>query len=256
MTVPESHPRHDSLQAREALVEGVEDGYVAQQGLIAHGRGEAFDYLIGEETSPPAEDQTRAAAAALVDADHAVISVNGNVAALCPDAVADLQAALGCSVEVNLFHRTDERVAKITDRLAQVGCSDVLGADPEARIPGLDSKRALVAEDGIYEADTVLVPLEDGDRTEALVAMGKTVVAIDLNPLSRTARRASVAVVDEVTRAMQNIETAADELDAEEAASALAAFDDEEARGRSLAHLRERLGRLADQAGSARSPTQ
>ena len=32
------------------------------------------------------------------------------------------------------------------------------------------------------KADTVLVPLEDGDRTEALVKMGKTVVAIDLNP--------------------------------------------------------------------------
>jgi hypothetical protein len=55
MTVPGSHPRHESLQAREALVEGVEDGYVAQQGLIAHGRGEAFDYLVGEETSPPAD---------------------------------------------------------------------------------------------------------------------------------------------------------------------------------------------------------
>ena len=46
----------------------------------------------------------------------------------------------------------------------------------------------------------VLVPLEDGDRCEALVAMGKTVLVVDLNPLSRTARTASVTIVDEVGR--------------------------------------------------------
>ena len=34
---------------------------------------------------------------------------------------------------------------------------------------------------------SILVPLEDGDRCEALVNMGKTVVVIDLNPLSRSA---------------------------------------------------------------------
>jgi 4-phosphopantoate--beta-alanine ligase len=252
MTVPESHPRHESLQAREALADGVEDGYVAPQGLIAHGRGEAFDYLIGEATSPPAQRQARAAAAALVDAENAVVSVNGNVAALCPAQVASLQRALGCGVEVNLFHRSDERVSKITDRLAAAGCTDVLGADPQARIPGLDSKRALVAEDGIYASDCVLVPLEDGDRTEALVAMGKTVVAVDLNPLSRTVRRASIAVVDEVTRALPAIEEAADDLTRDEAATVLDGFDNEQARADALDHIRQRLGRLADDARSPR----
>ncbi len=32
--------------------------------------------------------------------------------------------------------------------------------------------------------------------------MGKTVIAVDLNPLSRTARMASLTIVDEVTRAL------------------------------------------------------
>jgi 4-phosphopantoate--beta-alanine ligase len=52
------------------------------------------------------------------------------------------------------------------------------------------------------KADTVLVPLEDGDRTEALVKMGKIVVAIDLNPGSRTARSANITIVDNAIRAI------------------------------------------------------
>ena len=48
----------------------------------------------------------------------------------------------------------------------------------------------------------MLVPLEDGDRCEALVTAGKTVVTIDLNPLSRTSRTATLTVVDGLTRAL------------------------------------------------------
>ena len=51
----------------------------------------------------------------------------------------------------------------------------------------------------------LLVPLEDGDRCEALVAMGKTVIVIDLNPWSRSARSASVTIVDELTRVADNM---------------------------------------------------
>ena len=43
--------------------------------------------------------------------------------------------------------------------------------------------------------------MEDGDRCEALIALGKEVLVIDLNPLSRTARKATVTIVDEVSRA-------------------------------------------------------
>ena len=60
----------------------------------------------------------------------------------------------------------------------------------------------------MFSADVILVPLEDGDRCEALVAMGKIVIAIDLNPLSRTARRATLTIVDELTRALPNITSA------------------------------------------------
>ena len=52
-------------------------------------------------------------------------------------------------------------------------------------------------------ADVVLVPLEDGDRTEALKKMGKTVIVFDLNPLSRTAQKADITIVDNVTRGMR-----------------------------------------------------
>ncbi|MFQ5815743.1 MAG: hypothetical protein ACE5G7_04525, partial [Candidatus Hydrothermarchaeaceae archaeon] len=52
--IPKEHPRYESLKQREALVEGYEEGITAIAGLIAHGRGEAFDYLIGERTIPPA----------------------------------------------------------------------------------------------------------------------------------------------------------------------------------------------------------
>ena len=51
----------------------------------------------------------------------------------------------------------------------------------------------------------VLVPLEDGDRCEALVAAGKQVLVIDLNPLSRTSMTATVTIVDEVSRASSKL---------------------------------------------------
>ena len=46
--VPETHPRYLSLKIRDAITAGVEQGITSIHGLIAHGRGEAFDYLIGE----------------------------------------------------------------------------------------------------------------------------------------------------------------------------------------------------------------
>lgn len=249
VSIPESHPRFASLMGRERLVEGVEEGFVAPQGLIAHGRGEAFDYLMGEATSSVAKRQLEAGAAAFVVAERPVISVNGNVAALCPGEVAGLQEATRARVEVNLFHRSDERVAKIEERLVEHGCRDVLGGDPDDRIPGLEGDRALVASEGIGGADCVLVPLEDGDRTEALVAAGKRVVAIDLNPLSRTAKRASVTIVDEVSRALPALGEAFEGLGSgEEAARVLGGFENEEGLAASVAFIAERLVALANDA--------
>jgi len=205
MSIPKSHPRYRSLITREKLVRAWKEGIVVSEGLIAHGRGEAFDYLFGEETSAPALVAEKTAAAFLLGASRPVLSVNGNVAALAAEEVVALAKAIPARIEVNLFHRTESRVRRIVRLLTKAGAKEVLGLRPDARIPGLESKRALCHRGGLYGADVVLVPLEDGDRTEALARMGKAVISVDLNPLSRTSRRATVPVVDEVRRALPNI---------------------------------------------------
>ncbi len=48
--IPDDHPRYVSLKIREKIVEGVQMAITSMQGLVAQGRGEAFDYLIGERT--------------------------------------------------------------------------------------------------------------------------------------------------------------------------------------------------------------
>jgi 4-phosphopantoate--beta-alanine ligase len=42
--------------------------------------------------------------------------------------------------------------------------------------------------------------------------MGKKVIAIDLNPLSRTSRMATVSIVDNIVRAIPNLTSAAKEM--------------------------------------------
>jgi len=210
--VPESHPRYESLRTRHRVEAGVEKGITSTAGLVAQGRGEAFDYLLGEETIPSADAAARAAAGSLLLADRPVISVNGNVAALVPDEVVELAAVTGAAIEVNLFHRTDERVAAIADHLREYGAEDVKGLSADASIPGLDHDRGRVDADGIYAADVVVVPLEDGDRAAALAEMGKTEIVIDLNPLSRSARIAAVPIVDNIVRALPNVTAHARDL--------------------------------------------
>jgi 4-phosphopantoate--beta-alanine ligase len=210
--IPEDHPRYQSLLTRERIAGGVESGITGVKGLIAQGRGEAFDYLIGECTIPSAHAAERVAAAMLLLAKTPVISVNGNAAALVPAELVELSILLDAPLEVNLFYRTEERVLKIIEYLKAHGARCVLGADPDASIPGLSSERARVCSDGIYSADVVFVPLEDGDRCEALMAMGKQVIAVDLNPLSRTARCTTVPVIDNITRAAPNIINSVREL--------------------------------------------
>ncbi len=210
--IPESHPRYESLLTRHRIEEGVEKGITSQQGLIAQGRGEAYDYLLGEETIPSADEAARVAASHLLLADHPVLSVNGNVAALVPGEIVTLAEATGAAIEVNLFNRTKKRMEAIAEHLHEHGARDVKGLAADGRIPGLDHERAKVDADGIYEADVVVVPLEDGDRAEALSEMGKTEIVIDLNPLSRSAQTASVPIVDNIIRAVPNITEHAREL--------------------------------------------
>jgi 4-phosphopantoate--beta-alanine ligase len=210
--IPEDHPRHDSLVTRHRIEAGVDAGITSRQGLIAQGRGEAFDYLLGERTTPSADAAARAAAAHLLLARHPVVSVNGNAAALVPGELVALADAVGADLEVNLFNRTEERMRAIADHLRDHGASEVKGLAADARIPNLAHERAKVDADGIADADVVLVPLEDGDRAAALADLGKVELVVDLNPMSRSAQAADVPVVDNILRAIPNITAHAREL--------------------------------------------
>lgn len=202
--IPKEHPRYLSLLSRDKIVKAYKSGILADAGMIAHGRGEAFDYLIGEKTTKVAEEAIEVAAAVLILAKDPVISVNGNTAALVPEYVVNLANILNAKIEINLFYRTPERVKAVWNVLKNHGAGEILGTGDEdlKHIKGLNSPRGNVSPAGIYTADVILVPLEDGDRTEALVKMGKFVIAIDLNPLSRTSKTASLTVVDNITRAI------------------------------------------------------
>jgi len=244
MKIPRSHPRYHSLVIREKLAEGFRKGLVHETGLIAHGRGEAFDYLIGERTTEIAQLAEKTAAALLLIARHPVISVNGNTASLVGRECVELARKIPAKIEVNLFHRTEERVRRIIEELESFGAQDVLGDKPDARIEGLDHPRGLCCREGIYSADVVLVPLEDGDRCEALVKMGKKVIAIDLNPLSRTSQRASITIVDNVVRAIPNISKWVDELrdkDMDELREMVDSWDNKKSLQKILEYISKRI---------------
>ena len=200
--VPKSHPRYLSLKTRNLIAAGVERGVTSIHGLIAHGRGEAFDYLLGERTRPFARRAIRAAAALLLSAQRPALSVNGNAAALSPKELVQLSKALRAPLEVNIFHSSKKRERAIREHLLAHGATCVLMPTRRARLDFIESNRKFAHPDGIFKADVVFVPLEDGDRCVALRKMGKDVITVDLNPMSRTARAASITIVDNLVRAM------------------------------------------------------
>ncbi|MGI0017653.1 MAG: 4-phosphopantoate--beta-alanine ligase [Nitrosotalea sp.] len=205
MLIPKTHPRATSLYIREKLVHGFREGLVVEEGLLAHGRGEMFDYLIGEKTTKTSQKAIKAAAKTLLAAKSPVISVNGNFAALCAKEIVELSKIAGAKIEVNLFYASEKRKKAIAQILKKNGAKEVLGIESKytKRIPKLDSARRVVDKRGIFSADVVLVPLEDGDRTIALKKFGKDVITFDLNPMSRTAQTADITIVDNVTRGMK-----------------------------------------------------
>src|SRR6476469_3336547 len=148
--ISRAHPRASSLMIREKLVNGFRNGIVVPQGLIAHGRGEAFDYLLGEKTSKHAYEAEKVAVCLLLLSNKSIISINGNAAALCPKDLVTLAKVTNSRIAVNLFHKS-------------------------------------------------------GDRTESLVRMGKKVISVDLNPLSRTAIASNITIIDNIVRAIPNM---------------------------------------------------
>ena len=202
MKLPKSHPRYKSLKTRDLIANGVRKGVTSIHGLIAQGRGESFDYLIGEKTNKFAKKSIEAAAALLLNAKHPVISVNGNTAVLVPKELVELSKLIYAPLEVNVFHSSKQRELKIKNHLEKHGAKNILLPDNHHKIKFLGSNRKYVNPNGIMKADVVFVPLEDGDRTEALIKNGKKVITVDLNPLSRTAQKATITIVDNIIRTM------------------------------------------------------
>ncbi len=202
--IPKSHPRYESLLLRDKIVKASEKGYLADSAMIAHGRGEAFDYLIGERTTYPAKRAMYVAVAALLLSDNPVISVNGNATALAIDEIIDFANEINAKIEINLFYRTDERVKIITRLYMDHGYKDILGTldDDIEYLNDIKNNRASASKTGIYTADTILIPLEDGDRAEILKKSGKNIITIDLNPLSRTSKMSDVSIMDNIVRAI------------------------------------------------------
>lgn len=250
--IPKSHPRAESLRWRERLIQACENDVVAFAGLIAHGRGEAFDYLLGEKTVPPAMKAAFTGAAALLSAQKPVISVNGNSATLTPKEIVELSEITGAEIEINLFYRSSKREIAIEKVLQEAGAKRILGvgANASKTLPELESARRRVDPRGILIADVVLVPLEDGDRTEALMKMDKRVIAIDLNPLSRTAQRASISIIDNVVRAMPLLIQYAKELrtkNRENLKEILRNYDNRKILAEAIAYINKRLTELSTQ---------
>jgi 4-phosphopantoate--beta-alanine ligase len=212
--IPPTHPRAKSLIIREKLVEGFRNGIIVPEGLIAHGRGEAFDYLLGEKTTKYAYKAEKAAVCLLLLSNNSIISINGNTAALCARELVNLSNMTKSKIEVNLFHKSMVRSKAIARILKKENAEEVLGLDTKLRssIKDISSNRKYVDKNGIMNSDTVLVALEDGDRTESLVKMGKKVISIDLNPLSRTAIASNVTIIDNIVRAIPNMLNISKEL--------------------------------------------
>ncbi len=258
MSVPEDHPRAESLKVREKIIEGMHNSIVAEAGLIAHGRGEAFDYIIGEKTPDFAFKQQEAAVALLLLAEKPVISVNGNVAALCSKETVELAELVGASIEINLFYRKAEREKAIEEVLKEAGDIEILGIDPtyHTYISELSHLRRIVDKRGIFSADVVMVPLEDGDRTMALRKMGKNVISIDLNPLSRTALWSNITIVNNLIRAFPEMIEIAKRLRGKDnivLKKILADFNNFNSLKETLSEISKGLNKLAK--GNLKDPT-
>jgi len=241
--VDKSHPRYESLLLRDKIVKASKKGYLADSGMIAHGRGETFDYLIGEKTTYPAKRAMYVAVSSLLLSKNPVISVNGNATALASKDIVKLAEIIGAKIEINLFYRTDERVKIITQIYKDLGNENILGTvdDDIEYLTGIKNKRATASKSGIFTADTILIPLEDGDRAEILKNSGKNIITIDLNPLSRTSKMSNISIMDNIVRAIPFMIKIAEDLktqDKEVLLEMIKEFDNEENLKESLEEIK------------------
>ncbi|MCL4338465.1 phosphopantothenate/pantothenate synthetase [Patescibacteria group bacterium] len=252
LSTPKSHPRFLSLYYRDLLSEGVKRNITSLQGLTAHGRGETFDYLIGERTESFARKAIESSAALLILAKHPILSVNGNTAILIPKEYVELANLLGAHIEVNIFHAGKKREKNIADYLKKYGAKKILLPD-SGKIPGIESNRRMINNLGQAKADVIFVPLEDGDRTGALKKMGKKVITVDLNPMSRTAQKADITIVDNIVRVMPILISQVKKMKNESTSylkKILNGYDNSKILSLSLLHIDTRLKKLASRESS------
>ena len=169
--ISKSHPRYRSLIAREKLVEASNNGLLAHSAMIAHGRGEAFDYLLGEETSKSAKLAIKEVAYRLNKSKNPIISVNGNTVVLAGEDLIRIAAVLECPIEINLYYRTEERISKLLrllneqkNKVAKEACPEgwigdwdksvnsvrLLGQENDGVIIGLEGPRAICSSELEY----------------------------------------------------------------------------------------------------------
>ena len=111
-------------------------------------------------------------------------------------------------------YRKEGRIEAIKKVLEEAGATNILGTDESkmTELENLSSNRRRVDPNGIKIADVVFVPLEDGDRTMALKKLNKKVIAVDLNPISRTSLWADITIVDNIVRALPEMIKTSTEL--------------------------------------------
>lgn len=241
------HPRFLSNFYRDLLSEGVSKGITSLQGLTAHGRGETFDYLLGEKTCSFARKSIEASACLFLLSKYPVVSVNGNTAILAGKELVKLSKLLNAPLEINLYHSSKLRERKIYSHLQKLGGVNILMPD-KTKIKGVYSNRKMISRRGQKKADLVFVPLEDGDRTRALIGLGKKVITIDLNPLSRTANDATVTIVDNIVRTLPvliDTITLFRSLSPKKLQSKLNSYDNKKNLAGVLRFIRKRLDKLA-----------
>jgi 4-phosphopantoate--beta-alanine ligase len=102
----------------------------------------------------------------------------------------------------------------ITQLYKDHGYKEILGSldDDIEYLNEIKNSRSSASKTGIYSADTILIPLEDGDRAEILKKSGKNIITIDLNPLSRTSKMSDVSIMDNIVRAVPFMTKIAEDL--------------------------------------------
>ena len=138
------------------------------------------------------------------------------------------------------------------NKLIGLGAEEVLGENRNMNIPDIESARGACTWEGIYTSDVVLVPLEDGDRAGGLSKMGKYVITIDLNPLSRTSQVCNISIVDNVVRTLPKLIDAIEKLkllEKKELEKIKSSFDNSKNLKEMLNIINERLSSYNFQSG-------